>query len=116
MDGRTVAHEGGWFATAGDLTIEWSADRRQRWVLDVDQRASDDEAKRPSLPRRTDATLRASRLPAERDACGVAPYAADSNTWQSDRPWGVISAGWRLGSLPIGGERASFLELAPKLL
>jgi hypothetical protein len=47
------------------LTIEWSADRRQRWVLDVDEPAVDDRARRPNLARRTESTLRLARLRAE---------------------------------------------------
>lgn len=34
-----------------NLTVEWSADRRQRWVLDVDEPAIDDGARRPNLVR-----------------------------------------------------------------
>jgi conjugative relaxase-like TrwC/TraI family protein len=51
-----------------DLTIEWTADRRQRWVLDVDEPALDDRARRPSLARQTESTLRLARLRAEREA------------------------------------------------
>jgi hypothetical protein len=59
-----------------DLTVEWSADRRQRWVLDVDEPAIDDRARRPSLARRTESTLRLARLRAEREAVqAVAPDA-----------------------------------------
>lgn len=59
-----------------DLTVEWSADRRQRWVLDVDEPALDDRARRPSLAHRTESTLRTARLRAERDAVqAVAPEA-----------------------------------------
>lgn len=59
-----------------DLTIEWSADRRQRWVLDVDAPAIDDRPRRPSLARRTESTLRLARLRAEREAVqAVAPDA-----------------------------------------
>jgi ATP-dependent exoDNAse (exonuclease V) alpha subunit len=59
-----------------DLTIEWSTDRRQRWVLDVDDPAFDDRARRPSLAHRTESTLRLARLRAERDAVqAVAPSA-----------------------------------------
>lgn len=36
-----------------DLAIEWSADRRQRWVLDVDEPALEDRVRRPTLARRT---------------------------------------------------------------
>ncbi|MGH2780660.1 MAG: MobF family relaxase [Thermoleophilaceae bacterium] len=61
---------------AEDLTMEWSADRRQRWVLDVDEPALDDRARRPSLAHRTESTLRLARLRAERDAVqAVAPEA-----------------------------------------
>ena len=63
---------------AEDLTIEWSTDRRQRWVLDVDEPAIDDRARRPSLARRTESTLRLARLRSERDAVqAVAPDAFD---------------------------------------
>jgi ATP-dependent exoDNAse (exonuclease V) alpha subunit len=59
-----------------DLTIQWSADRRQRWILDRDEPALDDRARRPSLARRTDNTLRLARLRAEREAVqAVAPEA-----------------------------------------
>lgn len=58
-----------------DLAAEWSADRRQRWVLDVDELARD--SYRPNLARRTDATVRAARLRAEREAVSAAaPEAA----------------------------------------
>jgi hypothetical protein len=58
-----------------DLTIEWSADRRQRWVLDVDEPAVDDRARRSNLARRTESSLRLARRRAERDAVGaVAPH------------------------------------------
>lgn len=61
-----------------DLTLEWSPDRRQRWVLDVDEPAVDDRARRPSLTQRTDSTLRLARLRAERHAVqAVAPDAAE---------------------------------------
>lgn len=52
----------------GDLTVEWSAGRRQRWVLDVDEPAVDDRVRRPSIARRTESVLRLSRLWRERDA------------------------------------------------
>lgn len=59
-----------------DLAVEWSADRRQRWVLDVDEPAVDDLARRPSLARRTESTLRLARLRAEREAVqAMAPEA-----------------------------------------
>jgi conjugative relaxase-like TrwC/TraI family protein len=59
-----------------DLAVEWSADRRQRWVLDVDEPAVDDLVRRPSLGRRTETTLRLARLRAEREAVqAVAPEA-----------------------------------------
>ncbi len=61
-----------------DLTIEWSADRRQRWVLDVDEPAVDDRDRRPSLAHRTESALRAARLRAEKEAIrAVAPDATD---------------------------------------
>lgn len=43
-------------------------DRRQRWVLDVDEPAIDDRARRPSLARRTESTLRLARLRSKREA------------------------------------------------
>jgi conjugative relaxase-like TrwC/TraI family protein len=61
-----------------DLTVEWSADRRQRWVLDVDEPAIDDRARRPSLARRTESTLRLVRLRAERGAVQAVAPAADA--------------------------------------
>ncbi|MGH9135485.1 MAG: MobF family relaxase [Acidimicrobiales bacterium] len=61
-----------------DLTAEWSADRRQRWVLDIDEPALDDRARRPSLARRTASTLRLARLRSEREAVQeVAPGAVE---------------------------------------
>jgi conjugative relaxase-like TrwC/TraI family protein len=61
---------------AEDLTAEWSAARRQRWVLDVDEPALDGRLRRPSLARRTESTLRVARLRAEREAVqAVAPEA-----------------------------------------
>lgn len=61
-----------------DLAVEWSADRRQRWVLDVDEPAIDDRARQPSLARRTESTLRLARLRSERDAVqAVAPEAIE---------------------------------------
>jgi conjugative relaxase-like TrwC/TraI family protein len=59
-----------------DLSVEWYEDRRQRWVLDVDEPAIDDRTRRPSLARRTESTLRLARLRAEREAVqAVAPEA-----------------------------------------
>jgi hypothetical protein len=59
-----------------DLIVEWSSDRRQRWILDVDEPALDDRVRSPSLARRTESTLRLARLRAERDAVqAVAPEA-----------------------------------------
>jgi conjugative relaxase-like TrwC/TraI family protein len=59
-----------------DLTAEWSADRRQRWVIDVDEPASPGDAVRPHLARRVAAVIRLARLRAERDAVvAVAPEA-----------------------------------------
>jgi hypothetical protein len=59
-----------------DLRAEWTLDRRQRWVLDVDEPAIGDMARRPSLARRTEYTLRLARLRSERDAVqAVAPEA-----------------------------------------
>ena len=61
-----------------DLRRGWSIDRRQRWVLDIDETAGDDRARRPSLARRTDSALRLARLRSERDAVqAVAPDAYD---------------------------------------
>lgn len=51
-----------------DLRAEWAVDRRQRWVLDVDQPAVDGTVRRPSLARRTESTIRSARLRAEREA------------------------------------------------
>jgi conjugative relaxase-like TrwC/TraI family protein len=59
-----------------DLRAEWTLDRRQRWVLDVDEPAIGDMERRPSLARRTETTLRLARLRSERDAVqAVAPEA-----------------------------------------
>ena len=61
-----------------DLQREWSVDRRQRWVLDVDQPALDGQRPRPTLAPRIESALRAARLRAERDAVhAVAPGATD---------------------------------------
>lgn len=62
----------------GDLTTEWSTDRRQRWILDVDEPALDDRARRPNLAHRTESTLRLARLRAERDAVQAVAPQADS--------------------------------------
>jgi conjugative relaxase-like TrwC/TraI family protein len=60
-----------------DLAVEWSADRRQRWLLDIDETAIDGGVRRPSLARQTESTLRLARLRSERDAVqAVAPEAA----------------------------------------
>jgi conjugative relaxase-like TrwC/TraI family protein len=59
-----------------DLTIEWSRDRRQRWVLDIDEPARHGQPTRPDLARRASLAIRAARLRAERDAvAAVAPDA-----------------------------------------
>ncbi len=59
-----------------DLRSEWSRDRRERWVLDIDEPAVDDRARRPSLARRTESALRLARLQRERGAVqAVAPDA-----------------------------------------
>ncbi len=61
---------------AEDLGAEWGRERRQRWVLDTDDVAGEDGYRRPDLARRVDATLRVTRLRAERDAVqAVAPDA-----------------------------------------
>jgi ATP-dependent exoDNAse (exonuclease V) alpha subunit len=61
-----------------DLTVEWSADRRQRWVLDADEPAIDGRARRPTLAPRTERTIRLARLRAERDAVqAVVPEAVE---------------------------------------
>lgn len=49
-----------------DLRAEWSIDRRQRRVLDVDEPATDVGKRRPGLALRIDATLRAA--PSQRSA------------------------------------------------
>ncbi|MBI2709806.1 MAG: hypothetical protein HYX34_08930 [Actinobacteria bacterium] len=51
-----------------DLTIEWSTDRRQGWIFDVDEPAVDDRIRRPSLTHQAESTLLLARLRAERDA------------------------------------------------
>jgi hypothetical protein len=53
---------------AEDLTAEWSADRRQRWVIDVDEPTSPGDGVRPHLVPRVAAVIRLARLRAERDA------------------------------------------------
>jgi conjugative relaxase-like TrwC/TraI family protein len=63
---------------AEDLTAEWSADRRQRWVLDVDEPALDGRARQPSLAQRTESTLRLARLRAEHDAVRAMAPEADA--------------------------------------
>jgi conjugative relaxase-like TrwC/TraI family protein len=61
-----------------DLAVEWSADRRQRWVLDVDEPAGDRRRQGPGLAPRAAATLRSARLRAERQAVvSVAPDALE---------------------------------------
>src|SRR3546814_16397265 len=51
-----------------DLRAAWSADRRQRWVLDVAEVAIDDATRRPSLAPCTEMMLRSARPRAERAA------------------------------------------------
>lgn len=59
-----------------DLTIEWYSDRRQRWVLDIDEAAVGDRARHPSRARRTEVVLRLAQLRVEREAVhAVAPEA-----------------------------------------
>ncbi len=59
-----------------DLTIEWSTDRRQRWVLDIDEPARRGQPTRPNLARRASLVIRAAGFRAERDAvAAVAPDA-----------------------------------------
>jgi len=60
-----------------DLTVKRSVDRRQRWVLDVDESAIHGHERRPSLAGRTGSTLRLASLRSEREAVqAVAPDAA----------------------------------------
>jgi ATP-dependent exoDNAse (exonuclease V) alpha subunit len=61
-----------------DLTVEWSTDSRQRWILDVDEPALGDRARRPNLAHRTEITLRLARLRAERDAVQAMAPEADA--------------------------------------
>jgi hypothetical protein len=61
-----------------DLSREWSAYRRQRWVLDVDEPAINERARRPSLAYWTESTLRLARLRAEREAVQVVAPEADA--------------------------------------
>jgi len=59
-----------------DLTREWSIQRRERWIIDIDTVADDTARRRPDLARRADRALRHARLRAERDAVlAVAPDA-----------------------------------------
>ncbi len=59
-----------------DVTVEWSADRRQRWVLDVDEPAIEGRLHGPNLAHRAESAIRLARLRAERDAVqAVAPEA-----------------------------------------
>lgn len=61
-----------------EVRCEWSRDRRQRWVRDIDEPAIEDKARRPSLSSRTETTLRLARLRSERDAVqAVAPEAIE---------------------------------------
>lgn len=61
-----------------DLTREWSTERRQRWVIDMDSPADVDARRRPDLARRARGAIRQARLLAERDAVqSVAPDADD---------------------------------------
>lgn len=60
-----------------DLTVEWSADRRQRWVLDVDEPAVDGQGGRPSLARRSVGAVRVAQLRAE---CGAVQAVAPNAT------------------------------------
>jgi ATP-dependent exoDNAse (exonuclease V) alpha subunit len=89
-----------------DLSAEWSADRRQHCVLDVDEPAVDGIDRRPNRARRTDRTLRLVRLRAEREAVrAVAPEAdarlrSEESSRPVDRPGPLITrrlpdpAGW----------------------
>lgn len=62
---------------AEDLVVEWSANRRQRWILDVDEPAID-RAARPNLEPKIEGAIGMARLRAERDAVeAVAPEAVE---------------------------------------
>lgn len=72
-----------------DLSTEWSADRRQRWVLDVDEPAIDDKIRRPGLARRTESTLRVARLRAEREAVQAVAPDAEARLRSLDSSFGL---------------------------
>jgi ATP-dependent exoDNAse (exonuclease V) alpha subunit len=59
-----------------DVKSEWSADRRQRWLIDTDAPAGAGRGYRPELARRPSETLQLARLRREREAVeAVAPWA-----------------------------------------
>lgn len=61
-----------------DLVVEWSVDRRQRWIIDTDAPADASARRRPDLATRGDDVLRQARLRAERAAVdAAAPEATD---------------------------------------
>ena len=90
---------------AEDLTVEWSTDSRQRWILDVDEPALGDRARRPNLAYRTETTLRLARLRAERDAVQAMAPEADARLRSLDlqlrleqvAPWPAPGRGIGLG-------------------
>lgn len=59
------------------LCREWSSDRRQRWVFDIDEPAQPGDGVRPGLVPRVAAVIRLARRRAERDA--VAAMAPEAN-------------------------------------
>ncbi len=52
----------------GDLSSEWSSERRKRWVLDIDTPADDGMSRRPNISRQATRALLTTRLEEERDA------------------------------------------------
>ena len=59
-----------------DLRSEWSTERRERWIIDIDTPADEGARRRPDLARRADNAIRYARLRVERDAVqAVAPDA-----------------------------------------
>ena len=76
-----------------DLRREWSLDRRQRWILDVDEPAGVEREQHPALTRRPDEPLRIARLKAERDALRAVAPGADERLRALDRQLRLAAVG-----------------------
>jgi hypothetical protein len=85
---------------AEDLAAEWSGDRRQRWVLDVDEPSTGWRA-RPTLAERPASVVRFARLNAERAALGAVAPEATERLQALAMEVRLAEAGWR--SPPASG-------------